>query len=134
MQCNTQKLNTTANTNVYFTSLVVVLLCCDLGNNGYMGTTIVQLMEIPKISLVEHIHCQFKNAKQYYMNYVLIIMLLILLNYQLKWYIIAFSSNVDSCNDMNKFKNDPISGKQGFVVGFLGKNKWRHTIVFYFTS
>ena len=38
-------------------SKVVVLLCCDLGNNGHMGITIAQLMEIPKISLVEHIHC-----------------------------------------------------------------------------
>ena len=58
MQRNTHKVNTTASTNVYFTSLVVVLLCCDLGNNGYIGISIVQLMEITKISLVEHnIHC-----------------------------------------------------------------------------
>ena len=55
---HTKRVNTTANTNVYFTSLVVVLLCCDLGNNGYIGISIVQLMEITKISLVEHnIHC-----------------------------------------------------------------------------
>ena len=55
----TQKVDTTAITNVYFTSLVVVLLCCDLGNNGYIGISIVQLMEITKISLVEehNIHC-----------------------------------------------------------------------------
>ena len=65
MQRNTQKVNTTAITYVYFTSLVVVVLCCDLSNNGYMGITIVQPVEIPKISLVKHIHCQFKNAKQY---------------------------------------------------------------------
>ena len=31
--------------NVYFTSLAVVLLSCDLGNNDHMDITIVQLME-----------------------------------------------------------------------------------------